>query len=326
MSISDSDVSLSFSESIKGNEEIACRESLRNLAGNIELSQANIRANKNNIKSVEHCIRDSMENVRKVELAIKDKQELLARIENESKTLKNKIDDVDLEIEELFVFGDQDVNKAKLTQLEESFNDKAKICLKLKADLESLKEKIKTSETSSAAKMKELKNLNEFLHTVKAEVQKAHKQVNKLPARPTSSKPSQVSSEIGEDIKKKIKQTISQVITSDEAEEILGRIKNSIRTANMRSSITENKMIELKRDFEEKKFQLLVEGKMKREKIVRGIKENNERIVGKFYEDCRILKDELKEDLKIAREAQYRFPFSGGEFERVFQKFCVIGM
>lgn len=267
-----------------------------------------------------------MENVRKIELAVKDKQELLARIENESKTLKNKIDDVDLELEELFVFNDQDVNKAKLAQLQESFNDKSQNYLKLKEDLESLKEKIKTSENSSASKMKELKSLNEFLHAVKAEVQKAHKQVKKLPTRPVSSKPSQVSSEIGEDIKKKINETISQVITSDEAEEILGRIKNSIRSTNLKNSIIENKIIELKRDFEEKKFQLLVEGKMRKEKIVRGIKENNEKIIGKFYEDCRVLKEELKEDLKLAREAQHRFPFSDSEFERVVQKFYVIGI
>jgi hypothetical protein len=223
----------------------------------------------------------------------------------------------------LFLFDDKDSYKTKINSLQENFNKNSIVSRKLKENLEILKGKIKESENISAQKMKELKNLNEFLNAVKSEVQKAHKIIPKVPVRPVSSKNFSVSSELREDIKKKIKETIGKVITSDEAEEILGKIKNSIRNVNLKQSVIENQMIELKTNFEEEKFSLLVEAKMKKEKIIQKIKENNEKITSGFYESSKVLKDELREDLKLARVSQMRFPFTQGEFDRVFQKFFV---
>lgn len=323
-SLTDSDLSLSFSESIKGMEENTCRESLRNLAGNIEETQNQIKFSKNNIKTVEYCVREEMEKVKRLESDVKRKEDELGRICNSVKTIKDKMDDLSIESENLFVFEDTDQYKSKMQELKKSLTKKTKSVEKLKESVHLLKVKIANSEKLSSNKMKELKTLNEFLTAVKQEAQRVHKQSSRgiTPALPTTN--SQVSSELCEDIRKKINETITKVITSDEAEELLGRIKNSLRSITLKNSLIENKMIELKRDFEERKFNFLVEAKMRKEKIVAQIKENNENIFSAFYEQCHVLKAQLREDLKLARESEHKFGLSFNEYDKIVQKFLVL--
>lgn len=322
-SLSESDLSLSFSESLKGMEENTCRESLRNLVSNIEETQGQIKHSKNNIKTVEYGVKEELEKIRKLESEIKEKQEKLGKICNNSKTLNDKLEDLNLELEELFLFEDSEVYKAKLQTLNEDLVEKTKMVEGLKDSVQLIKQKINTSEKISSQKMKELKTLNEFLTAVKQEAQRSHKQSSK-PINPAlSNANSQVSSTLCEEIRKKINETINKVITSDEAEEFLGRIKNSLRSTNLKNNLIENKMIELKREYEEKKYNFLVEAKMSKEKVVAFIKEKNECLFSKFYEHCNILKTQLREDLKLARESEHKFGLSFNEYDKIVQKFLV---
>ena len=322
-SLSESDLSLSFSESIKEMEETTCRESLRNLASNIEETQSQIKSSKNTIKTVEIRVKEELEKIRNLESEIREKQEKLGKICNSSKTLNDKLEDLNFELEELFLFEDSEVYKGKLQGLNETLLEKTKMAEKLRDSVQIIKQKIGNSEKISSQRMKELKTLNEFLTAVKQEAQRAHK----LPPKPInpalSSTNSLVSSTLCEEIRKKINETISKVITSDEAEELLGRIKNSLRSTNLKNSIIENKILELKREYEEKKYNFLVEAKMRKEKVVGFIKEKNELLFSNFYEHCNVLKTQLREDLKLARESEHKFGLSFNEYDRIVQKFLV---
>ena len=329
-SLSDSELTLSDSEISKEMiEDIACRESIRLLMGNIEEKQAGIKQSKGLIRDIDKDLRDANEIVRGIEGRINEVKDEHGKYQIHEKILRSNIEDLDSELNELFIFTDYELYHRKMHQMKKGLIENSGIHGVLKKKIESLKEQCKEIEILNNAKNKEYKELTEYLSLLKEKIVGKKEMIktsitnkdhtNYIISSDSNTKQLQ---ENYYEVKIGISKCLEKV-SNTESIAFNSHIKQLLKEIQIKNSKAESRIGELKNDYLARKYEIIEQAKIRKETLITLIKNNNDAIYTNFYEQTNKSKDFVRYELKNARELEHRYHSTNMEFDRTLQK-CVV--
>lgn len=332
-SLSDSELSLSDSELSKEIiEDIAGRESIRVLMGNIEEKQAGIKQSKKNMRDVDKELRDAGDIVKHIQGLIQGTMRKHEKIEVNEKILHSKIADLDLEINELFVFADEEKYASKMHQMRKGLMENTGVQGVFKRKIEILKEKFKEHELKNNEKTSELNELKDQLTELK---QKYSEKIEVLDwknqkfSKSKTTRNLELSKNSSEenyyDLKKEILKRSSKALNSEAGSFDFG-IRKQLKEIHAKISNAEVRLTDVKKNYEARRYEIFEKSKTRKEELISLIKCNNDVVYSTFYKTMSESKENLRQELKQARELEHCFPFNSLEFDRTYQRFLVISI
>ena len=325
-SLSDSELTFSDSELSKELiEDIACRESIRLLMGNIEEKQVGIKNSKNLIRDIDKELKDYIDIVKNLEGKMQEKKNDYERCLIQEKILKSNIDDLDSELNELFIFSDNKLYEHKMHQMKKTLIENSGIFGVLKKKIETLKEQSNEFTIIFNGKTKELKILADELMMLKeknCKLKGSQYHDNNINVNVGGISKKYINHEAFNEIKLIISENIQNSLNS-ETNFLDYKIRQSLKNIQSINSKAESRICELKRDYEMKKSEILENVKHLKENLITIIKKNNDNVCTRLYEESAIEKEQLRQNLKQAREQEHKFHCNSTELDKIYQKFIV---
>lgn len=322
-SLSDSDTSL---YDVGDNKEIiedsACRNSIKLLVKNIEDKQLSIKNHKNLIRDTEKMIKEAYDRIKVLENTVKTKSEEHLNWIVQENTLRSKVEDLDLELNQLFV-SDISFYDTKNHKLKKELIESSGICGVYRKKLESLKEKINEIDIILLEKCKELNFISKKDIFFNGQILEDMKNSQTKEAYKVNDINSAGKDELFINFKDKILKNMKDVVNYDSKtfeDQVILKLKDSESKILDIESLISN----LKKDYKHQKYLISEKFRTEKEEILFSAKIYSETVSNQFNLAVKYAKDKAREDLKKARELEHRFPSTNSEIDKGYKKFIVL--
>ena len=330
LTLSDSELVLSDSEISQDIlEDIACRESIKLLQGNIEGKQAGIKLSKVFIGAKENELKDSYEIIKDIQGKIEQKKLEVSSYNIREENLKNRLSDLDTELNNMFIYYDSDIEIKKLHELKHKFMTCSRATEICKKHLINIQSTVNDSQKNYNNRENELYSLRQQLENFKYQNRnhegKAHVkllEVNKEILLSQLNSNFRLTQEILDNIQTQIDVNIEKLLkgSSEYSQEQLVTL---ICEAKEKSSKFEQKIESNQQKFYKEKGLILENFKNIKEKMIRNQKISSDEKTLEISEKIKIFKENLRLELQSQRLNELNITIDPQELEKNLSRYQV---
>ncbi|OMJ67355.1 hypothetical protein SteCoe_35501 [Stentor coeruleus] len=305
LTLSDSEIGMSDSELSKDLiEDIACRESLRIIKGEITSKTANSKLVQNELDTKDKLIKDFTSKIIELQNKITQKTQEKSSLNTYLESLKSQIIETNEKISQIFTSVEAEPMVSKIHELKQKFLSKCRAAEILKKKISASIENTQKIASNQITKEQELINLKNYLDSLSfsnKNDQEREKimilEINKQVLHNQIHSNYDITKDAIESMKKEIEKEISSILDNDLAHNV-DKISNFITETKNKCQGFEIKEIELEKDFLARKDMILKIFRDKKDMFyteLRLEKENKQKnVVEKFRNDKKIIIMEMQ--------------------------------